>query len=216
MARQHILKRTARRGQKVAALVAFGMILVSGAGVASLAAWTDTEWVRGGVGTDPGISTSIFQVQQNVTTGTTGWEDRPTSPGGIIAFVNASGLTPGDTAYGFVRLRTVTNSLAGTVSMAAATHAAGDNLYTALRYGAGFVTSASQCAAGTFGGAGTDDIVPFNSTLSTSAASTFTIAGNQTAERIICFAVTLPAGSSSTLQGLSTTPEWTFTAQSTN
>lgn len=216
MARQHVFQRTARKGQKIAALVAFGMILVSGAGVASLAAWTDTEWVRGGVGTDPGISTSVFQVQQNVTTETTGWEDRPTSPGGIIAFVDASGLTPGDTAYGFVRLRTVTNSLPGSITMTAATHAAGDNLYTALRYGAGFVTSPAQCASGTFGGAGTDNLVAFDSTLATSASAPFTIAGNQATERIICFAVTLPAGSSSTLQGLSTTPEWTFTAQSTN
>ena len=97
--------------QKAAAIGAAGLVVASGIAVASLAAWTDTEWVQGGVGTVPGISTSTFAMQQNTTTGAA-WVDEPEAPGGIIAFVDASGLTPGDTAYGFVRLRTTAASMA--------------------------------------------------------------------------------------------------------
>lgn len=201
------------RGQKVAAIAAFGIILVSGAGVASLAAWTDTEWVQGGVGTDPGISTSVFRIQQNTTTGSTGWVDEPDSPGGVIAFVDASGLTPGDTAYGFVRLRTVDDSLAGTVTLNESALVGANSLYGALRYGAGIVASTAECSAAQFG-VGDDGLVPFDTSLSADVAPTFSIAADASAERIVCFAVTLPAGSPSTLQGLTTTPEWYFEAES--
>jgi hypothetical protein len=197
--------------QKVAAIAATGIVLVSGAAITSLAAWTDTEWVQGGVGTIPGISTSTFQMQQNTTTGTTGWVDEPESPGGIIAFVDASGLTPGDTAYGFVRLRTTATSVDGMVSMFAATHATGDDLYDALEYGAGFVLAPGDCDETGFTVA---NLVAFGSPLATDATLPFSIDGAAASERIVCFAVTLPDGSPDTLQGASTTPEWYFEAES--
>jgi hypothetical protein len=51
---------TARRVQKVAALAAAGVVLLGGATITSLAAWTDNEYVQGGVGDDPGIGTSTL------------------------------------------------------------------------------------------------------------------------------------------------------------
>lgn len=207
-------KRRGIRTQRIAAICASGLVLAGGAAATSLAAWSDTEWVSGGVGTVPGISTSIFQVQQNTTVSDEGaWTDEPESPGGIIAFVDASGLTPGDTAYGFVRLRTVEDSLAGTVTLDSGAHTGPDALYDTLRYGAGLVATPADCAAGVFG-VGDDDLVAFGSSLATTGAPTFSIAADAQAEQIVCFAVTLPPGSPSSLQGLSTVPEWVFQSES--
>jgi hypothetical protein len=179
-----------------------------------MAAWSDTEWVAGGVGTVPGVSTSVFQVQQNTTVDDDGaWTDEPESPGGIIAFVDASGLTPGDTAYGFVRLRTVEDSLAGIVTLGAGTHTGPDALFDALRYGAGLVTSPSECSAGAFT-TGDDDLVAFGTPLATTGSASFSIAADAQSERIVCFAITLPSGSPATLQGLTTVPEWVFQSES--
>jgi predicted ribosomally synthesized peptide with SipW-like signal peptide len=123
--------------QKVVALAAAGLVLLSGATVTSLAAWTDTEWVNGGVETLPGLGTSTFDVQQNVTTDSTSWASQETSPGGVVDFGStASALTPGTSVYGFVRLRTVTNSLGGTLTLLHETSVTGSPFLTALRYGA--------------------------------------------------------------------------------
>ena len=208
-------KRNNQRARKIAALSAAGLILVAGAGATSLAAWTDTEWVQGGVGTVPGISTSVFQIQQNTTSSSdpADWVDEPDSPGGVIAFVDASGLTPGDTAYGFVRLRTTAASIAGTIDMFAGAHATGDDLYDALQYGAGLVATPGDCAEGSFG-TGDDDLVDFGSALDAALTVDFPIAAAAASEQVVCFAVTLPAGSPSSLQGLSTTPEWYFVGES--
>jgi hypothetical protein len=202
------------RTQRIAAILASGLVLASGAVATSMAAWSDTEWVVGGVGTAPGISTSIFQVQQNTTAADEGaWVDEPDSPGGVIAFVDASGLTPGDTAYGFVRLRTVEDSLAGVVTMQPAAHTGPDALYDALEYGAGLVATPAECAAGQFG-AGDDTLVAFGAALDAAVAPTFSIAEDAQSEMIVCFAVTLPAGAPASLQGLTTLPEWVFQSES--
>lgn len=206
---------SSRGTQKVAAIAAAGVILLSGAAVTSMAAWSDTEWVQGGVGTLPGISTSTFHVQQNttLTSDASDWVDEPDSPGGVVAFVDASGLTPGDTAYGFVRLRTTADSIAGTVSMFAGPHAAGDDLYEGLRYGAGLVASGSDCNAVDFG-TGDDDLVAFDTAMGEALTTDFAIAASAASERVVCYAVTLPPSAPSSLQGLSTTPEWYFVAES--
>src|SRR5580693_8056981 len=92
--------------QKTVALAAAGLVLLSGATVTSLAAWTDTEWVNGGVGTVPSVASSQFDVQQNVTGDSTSWTTNLASPGGTVNFgAAAATLTPGTTVYGFVRLR---------------------------------------------------------------------------------------------------------------
>lgn len=199
-------------GQKTAALAAFGIILASGVGIASLAAWTDTEWVFGAADADTAISTSVFGMQQNTTSGASGWTDEPDSPGGLIAFVDASGLTPGDTAYGFVRLRTIEDSLAGTVTLNASAPDEPGVLYAALTYGAGIVEELGDCSADGFADA--DVLVPSGTALGATVSPTFDIAEDASAEVIVCFAVTLPEGSSSELQNKSATPIWYFEAES--
>ena len=98
---------TASRAQKIAAVAAAGVILLGGATVTSLAFWTDVEFVQGGVGDDPGISTSEFEVEQNVIL-PADWQNNETAPeAGVIDFgLGALSLTPGDEVYGWVQLRT--------------------------------------------------------------------------------------------------------------
>src|ERR1700761_1226475 len=108
-----------RINQKVVALAAAGLVLLSGATVTSLAAWTDTEWVNGGVATLPGVASSKFDVEQNVTTdATNNWTTDQASPGGTVDFgALAAKLTPGDSVVGFVRLRVVIGSAPGTIQL---------------------------------------------------------------------------------------------------
>lgn len=193
----------------------------------SLAAtgWTDTEWVNGGVSGVQGVTASTFNVNQNTTTATdgTGWVDFPTTPGNTMSFsADATGLVPGKTVYAFVRLRTVVKSLSGDLTLSAATMNTGSSaLFTALRYTAKVMPDQSTCnstsyvATGSYlvGDSTTDHALtdagtsPFNL-----AAGTSSLAG---AEKTVCFALNLPYPQvGTTLQGLSTTPTWSFTANS--
>lgn len=224
--------------KKVVALSAAGLVLVAGATVTSLAAWTDTEWIFGGAdANDPGVGTSEFEVQQNVTLDSgvaaadaANWVDRETSPGQQIDFgVEANSLTPGDTVYAFVRLRTVADSDAGRLTLNPAVPntepdpvvpngGTDEALFEALDYEARIVTSPTNCNEAGFAGPGTS-LVPAGSPLATAGTSFDLVAdgaevANNAGEKTVCFALTLPANEPDidTLQGLSTTPVWNFTA----
>ncbi len=117
----------ASRRTRAAALVAGGALVVGGVGY-TLASWTDTEWVFGGNGTGgPGIGTSTFEVEQNVTAALdSGWTQAEENPGQEMTFgLDGIALSPGDATYAGVRLRTVAGSIAGDVRMAAAETATG-------------------------------------------------------------------------------------------
>lgn len=211
-----VSQRSSTRKRKAVALAAAGVVLVAGATVSSLAAWTDTEWVWGGGNGAPGVGTSAFEVQQNVTADSTSWRDEETSPGGKINFgVNATSLTPSDTVYAFVRLRTEPGSDAGKLALnpAAPSGTAGQALFAALTYEARIIGTSADCSATGFPGAGTS-LVSAGSKLTTGGTGTFTLAKNAAEEKTVCFALTLPesAAADEALQGRGTTPVWNFTA----
>ncbi len=205
--------------KKAVALSAAGLVLVAGATVASLAAWTDTEWIFGGAGANPGIGTSKFNVEQNVTADATSWNDRESRPGGQIDFsTQASSLVPGETVHAFVRLRTAEGSDAGDLTLKA--EAPGENsselLYNAVTYQAGRVSGPAACnAAGLAAG---EQLVTAGSALTTDALADtkFELVENGGNEETICFALTLPDTETNRadkrLQGQTATPVWNFEA----
>lgn len=207
--------------KKAVALSAAGLVLVAGATVTSLAAWTDTEWIFGGAGSNPGIGTSKFNVQQNVTTDATSWNDRESRPGGQIDFsTQASSLVPGDTVYAFVRLRTAEGSVAGDLTLNADDPMDGSSqlLYNALIYQAGQVSGPADCNAAGLAQSVAEDkqLIAAGSTMGADAVRTFELKANSANEETICFALTLPDTATNRankqLQGQTATPVWNFEA----
>lgn len=218
---------SSRRKDKVRALLAGGLVLGIGAAF-TLAAWTDNEWVFGGAGPDddnPG--TKIYAMEQNTVapfaSGT--WTDEPEANGGYLDFtVEAASLLPGDTVYAPFQLRTKAGSEALTVSLAEARQAAlpvvsdanSTELYEALTVQAWVNVGATNCNDGgdKTGGA---VLVAADSALDTAGAASFGlpagVAGAAGAPVSLCFALTLPAGTSDvTLQGKNVIPLWRFTS----
>lgn len=121
-----------RRRRMVMAIIAGGTAL-GVAGLVTLAAWNDNEWVFGGTSPDggDGVGTSSFNVQQYAWSGPTAptvaadgddFGDFETNADGnaLMFNVNPSGLTPGDTIYAPVALTTDAGSVAGTLQLQAA------------------------------------------------------------------------------------------------
>ncbi|WP_029987644.1 SipW-dependent-type signal peptide-containing protein [Leucobacter sp. PH1c] len=177
-----------RRGwTKARALLAGGLVLGVGAAV-TLAAWTDTEWVRGVFGS------GSFGIEGS-TNGTT-FASHPVTgaPAALTFQMNASALAPGDSVYaGYAVQLTAgsTNAANVTLSTDTASALAGTT--------SNFVTTTSAtCNAAAFT-AGTDANV-----------TTFALTAPET-PKFICFKVTadgaLPQGATGELT-------WTFTAGS--
>lgn len=96
-----------RRSGRVRALLAGGLVLGVGS-VATLAAWTDTEWIYGDGSADggvDGVAAGYFEVEQNVWDGPGGaasFVDRETQAeaGGLVfSPLEATSLSPGDVVY---------------------------------------------------------------------------------------------------------------------
>ena len=208
-----------RFNQKIVALAAAGLVLLSGATVTSLAAWTDTEWVNGGVATLPGLGTSTFDVQQNVTSDSTSWASQETSPGGVVNFgASANLLTPNTSVYGFVRLRTVADSLGGTLTLLHETDTTASPFLAALRYGAWLHPAGSTCTSGNYNVGGTN-LVPDGSPLTTDSSVPFDLAASASSgvpgvEQVVCFKITFPTQPDNSLQGKTGDPIWQFSATS--
>ena len=212
------------------ALLAGGLVLGLGA-AATLAAWTDNEWVFGGSGngdgTEPGTpGTGIYKMEQNTWTGTAGaasWVDEPDANGGALTFtLQPERMIPGKTVYSPLQLRAAAGSEALDVSLAegiqSAPNRGTDNstdLYNALRYGLYKGVDKAACEAGTVSGGVT--VVGGNSVLTATSATTFPLAAGADAATAgapenLCFALTLPSTASADLQGLNTVPVWRFTS----
>jgi predicted ribosomally synthesized peptide with SipW-like signal peptide len=112
------------RSRLVAVLAGAGVVALGA--TATLASWTDTEWVLGRVsgggagGTDAPVGTSVFEVQQSPD-GVT-WSDRETrtTPGVVDFSPGALAISPGDAVYARVLLSTRADSVAGDVLLSAA------------------------------------------------------------------------------------------------
>lgn len=224
------LKRTTTR-RKVMAIAAGGAAL--GIGVsATLAAWTDTEWVFGGngAGTGPGIGTSTFLVQQNVVPapGAAVWEDEETNPGNSIVFgPDALALSPGEPVYAGVSLRTAPTSAAGELTLQPAVPAAGITtddaaglLFDALDVRVATDDAAFTCDASAFESGGATVIADGDlDAAGGTATQALTAAAGST--QWYCFEIELPDGftpaAGTTIDdymGLDVAPAWEFIAES--
>ncbi|ROS33314.1 acyl-CoA dehydrogenase [Curtobacterium sp. PhB78] len=222
--------RRSRRRNRVFALAAGGVLVIGGAGY-TLASWTDTEWVFGGNGSGgPGVGTSGFEVEQNVTApfAAAGFTSDETNPGQALRFtVDALALSPGSATYAPVALRTTADSIAGDLVLRAAVPASGvtvsdadDLLWNALQVRVAAITDTTAvCDATAFD-------VPWTSVASGplgTAAATIArpLAAASGSTQVYCFEVslpaspTLPAGTSvDALQGRTAAPAWQFAAES--
>jgi predicted ribosomally synthesized peptide with SipW-like signal peptide len=226
--------------QKTMAILAGGLVLGIGATV-TLAVWNDSEWVVGGIDANgdgtpdtPGVGTSIFEVQQNVSSPFSGaaWADRESEPGGALTFTaGALSLTPGDSIYAPVSLSTTTTSVAAetlglepAISSSAITSVDADGLlFGALQLRVVVAETAradipATCAAGAFTptadyvvGAATGSVA-----LATGGSVDTSLASAGTNKQDYCFEISLPSTAPSTLQGRSVAPAWQFIAASLN
>ncbi|GAA2001098.1 hypothetical protein JL107_01050 [Nakamurella flavida] len=211
---QSVHQRPRRKG-KVRAVLAGCAVLGIGATV-TLAAWTDTEWVYGaGNGDGDPISTSTFEVQQNVFDGV-GFTDRETAPGGALVFSpTATALTPGDTVTAPMQLQTTATSEAASITLAGAVlNGSEQPLFDTVTYGAYTGVSQADCDAQDF--AAGDVLVPEGSALTVGSdpATPIVLAANAADTSDICFVITLPDDAPDTVQGQGIAPAWLFNADS--
>jgi hypothetical protein len=213
--------RRTRSRNKALAIAAGGIVLAAGITIPSLAAWTDIEWVTGGAGDDAGVTASTFEVEQ-FAAGDTDWGHYETeAAANVVDFsAQAAALSPGDTVYGYVRLRTVAGSLGGTLSLAADTAVVADTLSEALSYGARVMDDTTGCTAADYATTGTE-LQAVGSALSASSGSTFSLvaaadASTPGSEQVVCFALPLPSGlvDDSGLLGDTVSRVWHFVAVS--
>ncbi|WP_341941465.1 acyl-CoA dehydrogenase [Microbacterium sp. LWH10-1.2] len=228
---------TNNRTRKVVAIVAAAAVAGVGASL-SLAAWNDTEWLFAGAGTEPGISTSSFELEQlalpasGAAPGSTAWADYETNPGNGVTFT-LSDLTPGDSTYALVAVRSSADSLGGTATLAAATAAAGvtvadagGHLWNATdvrvsTWSGADLAATKACNAATFGNVANTTIATGDLGASGGTAAQ-TYAADSGNVNFYCFELTftvpgvLPSGITTVddYMGRSIAPAWKFDAAS--
>ena len=219
--------RSSRRNRKIAA-VAAGLLVVGVGATYTLASWNDSEWVWGGADGDPGIGTSEFNVQQDATSpyaAPGAFGDFESNPGDELTFsAGAVALTPGDSTYAPVALRTATDSISGDVVLQGAVPAAGvtvadtgNLLWDAIRvdvYTSTGASPAGACDATGIAATGWLQIVA-DATLGTVANDTQSLDANAGSTQHYCFVLNLPdTPANQALQGKSIAPAWEFAATS--
>ncbi len=222
------IKKTSSATKRKVAAIAAGALVVGIGATYTLASWTDSEWVWGGAaGGTPGVGTSSFEVEQSVDGGTT-WTNDLASPGGLLSFTTgALALTPGDTTYAPVSLRTQSGSVAGSTTLKAAVAnsavtGTSTDLWDAIRVTVytSNAASAPACSSTNTSMTGWTSITGLaNVILGTDAGAAQSLpagtdAATAGAQQHYCFALTLPAGSPDTLQGAKIAPVWKFDSTS--
>ncbi|MFT4213608.1 MAG: SipW-dependent-type signal peptide-containing protein [Microbacterium sp.] len=201
--RARLRERSRLRSRRVRAVLAGGLVLGIGA-AATLAAWNDSEY------TAATITAGTFDIVGS-TDGST-FDDHPSTDPATLSFSAAvSAITPGDTVYALFSVKTAEESMAGTVQLVADNGSSLTGLAAALTYGVSTV-SGTTCDSTTFS-AGTA-VVASGSALTVDGTGTQSLSANGGNQVNYCFAVTLPTGAASSLQGTSTTPVWYVSATS--
>lgn len=218
-----------RKNRKIAAISAGALVVGLGAAY-TLASWNDSEWVWGGADGDPNVGTSNFEVNQNTSSpfsnDTTNWVDAETNPGGELTFSPGSlSLTPGDTIYAPVSLRTEADSVGADVALQGAVAAAGitvtdpgQGLWNAIQTSVYTQNGAADstppaCTAAGIGGTGWTQVLD-TAALGTAASGPQSLAAEAGSTQHYCFALTLPDGASDDLQGRTIAPAWEFRSES--
>jgi hypothetical protein len=214
-------RRARTRWRKVVAIAAAGTVALVGATVTSLASWLDEEWVTAGVNGTSGIASSSFEIQQHVATDTSPlWTDRETGPGGVVDFGTlASSLSPGASVVGYVSLRATQGSVAGTLTLQPAPgNASSGVLGAALRYSAWLHDTSSTCTDADYSDGAISQLVDDQPLTVGSGSTTFALAAGSSSaagdDQTVCFRLTLPVGSSDSLQGKTAAVGWYFDAVS--
>lgn len=219
---------TSRRTKTLAILA--GGTLVGVAVTATLAAWTDSEWIFGGDGTGgPGVGTSSFEVELNTDApfADAGFLNSEVNPGQEVVFgLDALALTPGDSVYALVALRTADASVSGTVQLESAVPADGivvDDpdglLFEALDVRVATDAAVFDCDADAFvGGAGDPAVIADGTLFDAEGSATQDLAADAGSTQFYCFEVTLPDGAPvdvlDALQGRTVAPAWEFSSES--
>ncbi|MEJ5946087.1 SipW-dependent-type signal peptide-containing protein [Pseudokineococcus basanitobsidens] len=143
---------------------------------------------------------------------------------GTLAFtpLAATSLSPGDVVYAPMQLRTTAGSAAASVTLRGAVKGSGDDLFfSALRYAVRSGVERGACGAAAFAPgspAGTSLVASGSGLAAGSVPGALQLsAGTDDApgEAVdLCFAITLPGGSSDSLQGRGVSPAWAFDSQS--
>lgn len=213
------------------AILAGGLVVGVG-GAFTLASWTDSEWVYAGDGTGgPGVGTSTFQVQQDASNPGPGtFADFEANPGDSLSFgVGALSLSPGNTVYAPVALRTTTASIGGTLGLRSAVAATGvtatapsvldapaSGLWSVLTLQVVVDDEPYTCDATAM--TARTAVIAAGSALSTAGTATQTLAAASANTQYYCFAITLPEptvpGGFDALQGHVVAPAWEFAATS--
>lgn len=88
-----------RRGRKVAAILAGGLVLGVGT-MATLASWNDSEFATGT------FTAGKFNLEGSTTAAAGSWDDHPASPGAALSFSTPfNNLTPTDVVYASYAVR---------------------------------------------------------------------------------------------------------------
>lgn len=227
---------TNRRGRKAVALCAVGAVL--GVGIyTTLASWNDNEWVVAGLDgdgdDDGGVGTSTFEVVQNreqAPAVSAAFEHRPTNlEAGPLEFdAVISAMSPGQTVYAPVALKTTDDSIAGEVTLqgavaSEAVTATDPNglLWDALRYTVRTSETALDCDADSW--ADWTTTVVADASLGTGATAAQSLPAAGARAQYYCFAITLPAEEDldlpvgakvNDLQGRAVYPAWNFASES--
>lgn len=207
--------------------IAAGFAAIGIGAAATMAAWTDSEWVFGGDGAGgPGVGTSTFSVQQSTDGGVT-FTDEGDNPGGEIVFApDALALTPGDSIYAGVALRTSPTSIGGDVELQAAVAAAGiatddpdDLLFDALDVAIVTDDASFTCGAGAFAPGSPATLIGAGDLATTGGSATQTLAAAAGSTQYYCFQIQLPdpiplapGTTADDYMGLNIAPAWEFAA----
>lgn len=182
--------------RRVRAVLAGGLVLGVGATM-TLAAWNDSEF--GGATFTAGRFDIVGAID-----GTTFSSHASMAPAALSFTAPFNAVAPGNTVHALFSVRTANPSVAGALQLSV-TSTAGTGLGPFLRYGvrtiAGTTCNATTYAAGTA-------VVPDNSTMATGGTGTQAVAANGGSTVNYCFAVTLPAGTDNTAQGLTAIQTW--------
>lgn len=240
---RHLHTPRGTRSRKAMAITSAAAVLGAGT-LFTLASWSESEWVFGGLGGNPNVGTSEFAVWQNravdaPASDSTGWDDQHTNPGGELQFTAGSlTLTPGDSIYAPVAIQTKADSIAGELTLQAPVPAIltpapdpnpdpDDLLWNALQFSVRVTETqpTAGCTAdtwATFGGEVVTD-ESFNATFPPGTPDPQDVEANRGNVQYYCFQITLPANPTlpdgtdiNELQGRSVAPAWEFIAESTS
>lgn len=199
---------SAGRARRVRALLVGGLVLGVGASI-TLAAWNDAEFGSGS------FEASVFNTESN---SGSGWASNVTAPGATLAFSASDDLSPGDSDYAYLDIRTTSATTVDGVVELDSSAKSGD-LADSLEYRAVLTTTATTCTADAFTGTptwvagGASSYIAAGAMPSTPPSTSIDAAATETHR--YCFEVRVEADAPSSAQGTTATLTWGFAATST-